>query len=100
MDLKTIKSSLLVKPSAYLPILFSIAALFIVLVHYTIFGIQYEADEGVLAHLFQFLMVIQLPIVGYFLIKWIQRKPKQTILILLLHLLFGVSAIIAVIFLT
>ena len=100
MDIKTIKGTIFVKPGAYLPILFSIAALSMVLVHYAISGIQYEADEGTLAHIFQLLMVIQLPIVGYFFIKWIQRNPKETLLIFALQALFGIAAIIAVIFLT
>jgi len=57
------------QPSAYLPLMMSLAALGLVLVHAAIFGIVHEADEGTAAHIFQLLMVAQMPLVAFFAIK-------------------------------
>ena len=92
--------SLLKKPTAFLPLLLSLAALAMVLVHWAIFGIMQESDEGTLAHLFQILMIVQIPVAIYFLLNWVDRKPKQTMLIIALQALAGVAAIAAVYFLT
>jgi uncharacterized membrane protein len=53
--------NILKKPSAFLPVALSLAALAVVLVHVAIFGTAREADEGVAAHLWQLLMAAQLP---------------------------------------
>jgi hypothetical protein len=88
------------KPAAFIPILMSLSALFIVLVHWTIFGIVHDADEGTLAHIFQLLIVAQLPIAVYFLFRWGDKKPKETLKILVLQAIALLAAITAVFFLT
>ena len=49
-------ASLMKKPSAFLPIAMSLAALALVLGHAAMFGIVHEADERTAAHIFQLLM--------------------------------------------
>ena len=69
--------SILKHPSAYLPIAMSLAALGLVLGHAAVYGIVHEADEGAAAHIFQILMVAQVPIVAIFVIKWLPRRPRE-----------------------
>lgn len=73
------------KPSAWLPIAMSLAALALVLVHVALFGAAREADEGAAAHLWQMLMAGQVPIVAFFAIKWLPQTPRQALLILALQ---------------
>ena len=73
------------KPSAWLPISMSLAALALVLVHVALFGAAREADEGAAAHLWQMLMAGQVPIVAFFAIKWLPQTPRQALLILALQ---------------
>lgn len=100
MKTTNLNSALLIKPSAFIPLFMAFLALSMVLIHFAIYGIVYEPDEGTMAHLFQLLMVGQLPFVAYFIIKWIQIKPKQTLQILVLQITLWILAIAAVIFLT
>jgi len=83
-------------PSAWLPIVMSFTALMILLGHIIIFGIpkEPEADEGTAAHLFQLLMAGQIPIILYFIIKWLPVKPKQALQILTLQFIAGLVPII------
>ena len=87
-------------PGAFLPVAMSIAALSVVLGHTAIYGIVHEADEGAAAHIFQLLMVAQIPVVAYFAIKWLPRAPRQTIGVLALQAGAGIAAFAAVFFLT
>lgn len=88
------------KPSAFLPLAMSLVALAMVLGHAAIFGVVHEADEGTAAHIFQLLMVAQVPIVAFFAIKWLPRAPRQTLLVLALQSGAALAAIVAVFFLT
>jgi len=88
------------QPSAFIPLAMSLAALAIVLGHAAIFGVVHEADEGAAAHIFQLLMVAQLPVVAFFAIKWLRRTPKQALQILALQAGAGIAAFAAVFFLT
>jgi len=78
-------STMMKQPSAFLPVAMSLAALATVLVHIALFGAAREADEGAAAHIFQLLIVAQVPIVAYFAIKWLPRTPSRAIAILALQ---------------
>jgi len=78
-------ASLLKRPSAFLPIAMSLAALALVLGSIAIFGVVHEADEGTAAHLFQLLMAGQVPIVAYFALKWLPRAPRPALRVLALQ---------------
>ena len=62
----------------------SLAALALVLGHAAVYGIVHEADEGAAAHTWQILMAAQLPIVAYFLLKWLPRRPGESLQVLAL----------------
>jgi hypothetical protein len=80
MSISTMK-----KPSAWVPLAMSFAALALVLGHIAIFGAAREPDEGTAAHIWQILMAAQVPIVAFFAIKWLPRSPKQALLVLALQ---------------
>ena len=92
--------SLLKKPSAYLPLILSAAGLALVLVHAARYGVVHDADEGTSAHLFQILMMAQVPVVVFFAITWLPRSPKPALVVLTLQVLAGIAASAAVYFLT
>ncbi len=73
------------QPSALLPIAMSLAALALVLSHVALFGAVREADEGTGAHLFQLLMVAQVPVIGYFALKWLPLAPGRALWVLALQ---------------
>ncbi|HEX3128091.1 MAG TPA: hypothetical protein VH394_12245 [Thermoanaerobaculia bacterium] len=69
-------------PSAFLPVTMSLLALTVVLAYLALHGPAPQADEGAAAHLWQFLMAAQVPIILFFAIKWLPRSPKQAARIL------------------
>ena len=69
-------------PSAWIPLGMTLAALAIVVGHAAIYGVIHEADEGAAAHIWQILMVAQLPFVLYFMIKWLPKRPLGALLVL------------------
>src|SRR4051812_5781282 len=75
-------SVLLKRPSAFLPVAMSVAALAVVLLSIAFFGVVREADEGTAAHLWQLLMIGQLPVVAFFASKWLPRAPRSAIRVL------------------
>jgi hypothetical protein len=81
------------KPSAFLPVAMSLAALVVVLVHISVFGVAREADEGAAAHLWQLLMAAQLPLLAFFAIKWLPRDPRQAVLVMALQAGAAVAAL-------
>ncbi len=86
--------------SAWLPVAMSLAGLGLVVGHAAMYGIVHEADEGAAAHIFQILMVLQLPIVAYFAIKWLPRSTGQALGVLALQLGAALAAFASVYFLT
>lgn len=88
------------QPSAFLPVLMSLTALAIVLLHLAAYGIVREADEGTAAHLWQILMGGQVPIVLYFAAKWLPRAPLDAAKVLALQVALAVAACLPVYFFT
>ena len=86
-------SRLIRQPSAFLPIAMSLGALAMVAIHVARFGVTREADEGTAAHVWQLLMAAQLPIIGYFAIRWLPESPRQALAILVLQAVAAVAAL-------
>jgi hypothetical protein len=61
--------------SALLPLVMSLAGLALIFGHVATSGGVRETDEGSAAHLWQLLMAVQLPVVGFFAITWLPRAP-------------------------
>jgi hypothetical protein len=94
------RTSIWKKPSALVPIAMSLTALAIVLGHFAIYGIVHEIDEGAAAHIFQLLMLAQLPVVAIFAIKWLPLVSRQALQVLALQAGAAMAAFAAVFFLT
>jgi hypothetical protein len=86
------------RPSAFLPVAMSFAALVLVLGNIAIFGVVHEADEGTTAHIFQLLIAGQVPIVAFFAIKWLPQTPRQALQVLALQAGAGLAALAPVFF--
>jgi hypothetical protein len=65
------------QPSALIPLGMAVTALAVVLGHIALYGVAREADEGPTAHIWQLLMVAQLPALLVFGIRWLPKAPKQ-----------------------
>jgi len=89
--------SLLKQPSAWIPLVMSLAALALLLCYVAMFGIVHNEDEGAPAHLFQLIMLAQLPIVAFFAVRWLPKQPKQSLLVLGLQAVAWIIPILAVI---
>jgi hypothetical protein len=80
------------RPTALIPLVMSLAALSLVLGHIAVFGGARQPDEGAAAHLWQLLMVGQIPVIAYFGIKWFPRAPRQALLVLAMQAAAGLAA--------
>jgi hypothetical protein len=96
--------SIIKQPSAYIPVAISLTAFAIVI--FKVLGdlvthgaIIREADEGIAAHVWQLLMVGQLPVLGFFAIKWLPQAPRPALSILALQIGAALASFAAVFFL-
>jgi hypothetical protein len=87
------------KPSGFLPVAMSSVALLLVLAHVATVGIEPQADEGAAAHLWQLLMVGQLPLIAYSGVRWVPPAPRQGLIVLVTQLAFALVAAIPVVLL-
>ncbi|MGO9324440.1 MAG: hypothetical protein ACLP07_07755 [Terracidiphilus sp.] len=72
------------QPSALVPLGMALTALAVVLGHIALYGAARESDEGAAAHIWQMLMVAQLPALLVFGIRWLPKAPKQAMGVLAL----------------
>ena len=84
--------SLMKQPSGFIPMAMSLAALALVVGHIAIFGVVHEADEGTTAHLWQLLMAGQVPVVAYFVVKWLPQTPGNALRVLALQFVAALAA--------
>jgi hypothetical protein len=88
--------SLLLSPAALTPVLMSLLAMSVVLVYLARYGPAPQPDEGTAAHLWQILMALQLPIVGFFALRRIPEAPRAASLVLALQLGAAIGAALPV----
>jgi hypothetical protein len=86
-------------PSGFLPLVISSVALLLVLAQIATVGIAPQADEGSAAHMWQLLMVAQLPFIAYFGIRWVPPAPRQGLIVLLTQVAFAFAAAMPVLLL-
>jgi len=91
--------TMLKRPSAFIPLAMSAAALVVVLVSMAMFGAAHESDEGAAAHLWQLFVAGQLPVVAFFAIKWLPRAPWSAFQVLGLQAVTLLAALSPVYFL-
>jgi hypothetical protein len=90
------KAALLNRPSAFIPVVMSAIALAIVFGYAVMFGVAPQADEGIAAHMWQILMVGQVPVIAFYAIKWLPSQRKQALLVLALQLCAALAAMFPV----
>lgn len=73
---------LLRRPSAYVPIVMSIAALALVLLAVMFLDAAHQTDEGFAAHLWQLLVAGQLPVIVFCAAKWLPRSTRPALCVL------------------
>lgn len=95
----TFSNPTLKQPSAILPVAMSLGAIAVVIGQIVLVGVARQADEGTAAHLWQLLMVAQVPIIAFFAIKYLPQRPKPASLILALQVLAVLAACAPVYFL-
>ena len=92
----TIKTAIR-RPTGFLPLALSGAALALVLIRLTFIGAAPEMhagrlDEGTSAHLWQIFMIGQLPMIAHFAIRWLRTDLLGTLSVLGFQLLAIVAA--------
>jgi hypothetical protein len=92
--------ALLRKPSAFLPLVFSLAALALVLGHAALYGVVHEADEGAAAHIWQILITLEVIFALASAFHWWNRARRQILVILALLAVTTLANFAAVFFLT
>jgi hypothetical protein len=75
------------RPSGFVPLVMSAAALYVVARHLLAFGGGPDLhagrhDEGPEAHIWQILMTGQMPIILYCAIRWLRNDPQGTLSVL------------------
>lgn len=88
--------ALLRRPSAVIPVAMSLAALATAMGYAAMFGTARQADEGAAAHIWQLLMAGQLPVIAFFVIKWLPTEPRRALLVLVLQLGAALAALFPV----
>jgi hypothetical protein len=88
------------KPSAFVPMLMSVTALALLLGSIAARSdVVRDSDEGAIAHTWQLLMAGQLPLLAYFVFRWLPRAPRQTLYVLALQIGAALAAMAPVYFL-
>ena len=99
MNTNSENHSLFKEPSAWIPLAMSLMALALIIGHVAIFGITHETDEGTAAHLFQLLMMAQIPIGAYFSVRWLPKQPKQSLVVLGLQVIAWIIPVATILWL-
>ena len=84
---------LLKRPSAVLPVAVSVAAILTIVAHIARFGTAPQPDEGAAAHIWQLLMLSQVPLVAFFALRWVPRVPRQAFIVLAIQAVSIVAAL-------
>ena len=86
-------------PSAFAPIVMSMLAVLMVVLHVARFGLEPQPDETGYVHLWQLLMVAQVPVVAFFALRRFPEAPKPAALVLALQGIAFLAALAPVILL-
>jgi|SRR6185437_7222707 hypothetical protein len=72
-------------PTALLPLGLSLGALLVVLVHVASFGPVHGPEEDAIAHIWQILMLVQIPALALFLGRWFRKARRSAFQVLTLQ---------------
>jgi hypothetical protein len=91
--------TMLKRPSAFVPVALSCAAMATVIVYVALFGTARQTDEGTAAHIWQLCMAVQVPVVAFFAIRWLPQDPRHALPVLALQIAAAVAALAPVLLL-
>jgi hypothetical protein len=66
-------------PSALAPVAMSLTAFAVVMGYVLIYGTARQTDEGAAAHIWQILVGAQVPVIAFFVIKWLHKVPRDAL---------------------
>ncbi len=92
-------TALLRRPLAILPLAMSGAAFLLIIGVLATVGVTHPQDEGTPAHIFQLLMLLQVPLIAMFAVTWIPRSSRAALLVLALHAGAALAAVATVVWL-
>jgi peptidoglycan/LPS O-acetylase OafA/YrhL len=82
--------------SAWVPIAMSLAALSAVLLHIVTVGTARQSDEGTAAHIWQLLIAGQVPVLIFYIVRWLPRAPRAALQVIGVQLAAAAAAIVPV----
>lgn len=85
MNSKPGMSVLMRRPTAFVPMLMSLAAFAVVASYIVIYGVARESDEGAAVHIWQLLVCAQFPLVALFVFNWLPKAPQAAMRVLLMQ---------------
>jgi hypothetical protein len=91
--------AILKHPSAFLPVAMSMVAIATVLAFIALHGTAPQQDEGAAAHLWQLLMVGQLPIILFFAARWWPKSPRDAAIVIAVQIVAALAAVAPVLLL-
>jgi hypothetical protein len=77
--------ALLRQPTGYLPLAMSVGALAMIAWFVAIHGVVHQPDEGAQAHLWQVLVGGQLPVIGFFALRWMPIATRPALVVVALQ---------------
>ena len=84
--------TLLAKPSGFIPLGMSLAAMALVVGYLVIVGDHPQPDEVAAARLWQLLMAGQIPVIAVFAVRWLEPAPRPAVVVLCLQILAALAA--------
>ena len=87
---------LLRKPSGWLPLALSLAAIGLIVEHVAFIGVAPQADEVAEARIFQVLMLLDALVIGAFAVRWLLVAPKAASAVFALQLLIAAIPLITI----
>ena len=91
--------ALLHRPSGFVPLLLSFAALSLVIGYVAVNGTARQEDEGTAAHLWQLLMALQVLAMGFFAVRWLPEAPAGALKVLVVQVGAAIAAALPVLLL-
>jgi hypothetical protein len=86
------------KPSAWMPLAFSLFALAIVVIHFVQSGHAQGGSAKTIVRVVELILLAQAPFVGFHAIRWLPEEPRPGALVLGVHLAFVLLAIGAMVY--
>ena len=87
---------LLRKPSGWLPLALSLAAIGLMVAHVAFIGVAPQADEGAEARISQVLMLLDALVIGAFAVRWLPVAPKAASAVFALQLVMAAIPLITI----